>query len=253
MIPFLPMDSATLNIALAQFQRVSIVVAAVVGLILTARISLLLVTLGSSEGYGAVFKDAIIYFVAISIFPSLMRVLVDTTGGLALAISFEPSEQKTDLVGGYFEAVRSNLGVLSIFMDLGKLSVPYLASAVYSVLISILIAIGPIVILLATLLGGGGVMPYANSLIVLCLWPLTWNLLGALSAEVAKGFTGTSIGLFCFWIVVQALQILSPLFSIFLFKSLSAGEAFRRPLATYAAIKTFGASHIAKKQFRGRK
>lgn len=253
MTPFLPMDSAMLNVALAQFQRVSIVVATVVGLILTARISLQLVTLGSAENYGGVLKDAIIYFVAISLFPSLMRVVIDTTGGLALAISFEPPEQKTDLVSGYLNVVRNNLGMVSVIVDLGKMGAPYFAQAIYSVLLSILIAIGPVVILLATLLGGGGLMPYANSLLVLCLWPLTWNLLGALSVEVAKGFSGTSIGLFCFWIVVQLLQILSPLFSIFLFKSLSAGEAFRRPLATYAAIKSFGVSHVAKKTIRGGK
>lgn len=253
MTPFLPMDAAALSISLAHFQKVALVTSSVFGLVVVARFALLAVTLGSSQSYGTVLRDALIYLVAISVFPSLLRVVVDISGSLAMAISFEPTVVEEDAVNGYLEAVRSGLGFISVIFDLGRFGVVYVARAFYTLLLAILIAIGPVILMLSALIGGGGVMPYASSIGLLLLWPVTWNLLGSLAGEVSRSNGQSSLGIYCFWFVVQLLQLLSPLFSVFIFKSMAASEALKRPLSAALAVKTVGGSVVLRRFSKGRK
>jgi hypothetical protein len=247
------MDAATLSVSLGHFQKVALATSSVFGLVVMARFALLAVSLGSFQSYGAVLRDALIYLVAISIFPSLLRVVIDICGSLAMSISFEPTVVEEDTVNGYLEAVRSGLGFVSVIFDLGRFGVVYIARAIYTLLLAILIAIGPIVLMLSALVGGGGVMAYMNSIALLLLWPVTWNLLGSLAVEVSRSNGQSSLGIYCFWFVVQALQLLSPLFSVFIFKSMAASEALKRPLSAALAVKTAGGSMVLSRLSKRRK
>lgn len=243
MNPFLPMGASALEVALAQFGRVSAVVSGLIGVVIMARFVLLLVQVAGAESYGLVLKDAVVYFVAISLFPQLLKVFFEMTGGLALSIALKNPVAEPSVLMSAFE--NSLLSFAPKFLrDMGSL---YVAQAAYTLLLSILIAIAPVVIFLSVMVQGVGVAPYLGAIVTLSLWPLTWNLLGALAAEIQAGFPGSTLAQIALHFVVQLLQFFSPIFSVFLFRSLAPGEAFRRPLATVMALKSFGAAAAIKK------
>ena len=238
MNPFLPMEASVLSGALSQFGKVSTYVSSVVVLIVTAKFTFLLISVSPSERYGAVLKDLVTYFAVIGLFPLLMKALIQTTGDLALKLNFqEPKAQSATLIQ-YFKALEANVPSLIMFSDLGKLSILHISRAVYTVLISLLISIGPVICLTSIMISGSGVGAYLTALVTLSLWPVTWNLLGALANEIDRSSSMTTLGQFFFWLVVEMLQLLSPIFSSFLIKSLSAAEAFSRPMLAYTRVLT---------------
>ena len=238
MNPFLPMETSALSGALSQFGKVSGYVSGLVVLIVTAKFTFLLVTVSPSERYGAVLRDLVTYFAVIGIFPLLMKALIETTGELALRLNFqEPAEKSATLIQ-YFKALEASVPSLIMFSDLGKLSILHIARAIYTVLISLLISIGPVICLTSVMISGSGVGSYVTALVTLSLWPVTWNLLGALASEIDRSSSMTALGQFFFWLVVQMLQLVSPIFSSFLIKSLSTAEAFSRPILAYTKVVT---------------
>ena len=234
MNPFLPMEMSALESALSQFEKVSVYVSSVVVLIATAKITFLAITISPSEKYGAVLREIVLYFAVIGLFPLLMKALIQTTGELALRLNFEPQELESGTLASYFKSLETSVPALIIFSELGKLSILHIARAIYTVLISLLIAVGPVICLTSIMVSGSGVGSYVVALVTLALWPVTWNLLGALSGEIHRSMTMTSLGQFFFWNVVELLQLSSPIFSSFLLKSLSAGEAFSRPMLVFS-------------------
>lgn len=246
MTPFIPMDAGTLAVSIGHFQRVAGITSVLIGVILVSRIALLTVTFGTAQSYGAAFRDTLTYLVALSIFPALLRVAVDVAGSLALAISFETVNQQAGLIDSFFDSMKDGSGLLTIVIELGKYGVVYIARAIYTLLLAILIAIGPVVLLLSTLVNGSGVLVYFNAIGILLLWPVVWNLLGALAVEISKSNGQSSFGLYCFWFVVQLLQFLSPLFSVFIVRSLAPSEALKRPMNSVIAIKTIGQRAFSK-------
>lgn len=250
MNPFLPMDPNALEVALSQFSRVSLVVSGLVGTVMLGRFVLLLIQVAAAESYGAVLKDAVVYFVTISLFPRLLKAFFEMAGELALSIALKnPVPPPSTALMSAFD----NTFLLFFPKILREMGTLYLAQAIYTLLLSILIAIGPVVIFLAVLVQGAGVAGYLGTIITLSLWPLTWNLLGALSAEIDSGFSGSTLAQIAFHFVVQLLQLASPLFSVFLFRTLSAGEAFRRPIAAALAVKSMGVSAAVTFRKRGRR
>ncbi len=242
MSPFLPMSPVLLDTSLKEFSHVAGIISGLVGLIMVARFVLLLIQVSGSEEYAAVLRDALIFFISISLFPPLMRALVSTTSHLAFAIQFDSVEVKSGTLASYFKAIEDRIPLVGLVSDLGHSSVLHMARGAYSLLLSILIAIGPVVIFTARLIFANTLQPYVTSILILSLWPVTWNLLGSLALKISKGFESTSIGQFCFWLIVDILQLLSPIFSAYLFKNLASGEAIQRPLAFMKSVKSISPS-----------
>lgn len=246
MNPFLPMGSNALEVALLQFSRVAMIVSGLIGVVIIARFVLLLVQVASAESYGAVLKDAIVYFVAISLYPSVLKAFFEMTGGLALSIALKnPAPEPS----GLFAALDSTLisFLPKLLRDMGVL---YISQAIYTLLLSILIAIAPVLIFLSVMIQGAGVAAYVGALVTLSLWPVSWNLLGALAAEIQSGFPGSTVAQIAFHFVVQLLQMFSPIFSVFLFRSLAVGDALKKPVSAALAIRSLGASVVVRKRGR---
>ena len=250
MNPFLPMEPSALSSALSQFGHVSTVASSVVGLIVLAKLVFLLIIVSPAEKYGSVIRDVVTYFAVISVFPLLVTALIHTTGDIALQLNFQSAEPPPGTIGAYFQALESKMPFFMMFSDLGKLSVLHIARAIYTVLISLLIAIGPIVILTSVLINGSGVGSFVTALVTLSLWPVTWNLLGVLSTEIYRNSSMTSLGQFCFWLVVETLQLFSPIFSVFLLKSLATADAFNRPALVYSKVVNVVGKPIASRRMR---
>lgn len=240
MAAFMPINQAMLEAALGQFSKVSVVVTGLLGFIVVLRMTFLLLSLAAAEAYAEVLRDALIYLLAVSLFPSLVKVAVEITGSLAFAIDFSAPMREPNLVDRYLQALQPQLGIFGIAVELGGLGILHIARAIYSLLLSVLVAIGPVVVFMSVQITRSGLRSYITALLSLLLWPLCWNLMGALATEISRDLTATSLGSYCFWMVVSMLQILSPIFSVYLFHSLAAGEAFRRPIATLTAIRSAG-------------
>lgn len=246
-----PMDSVVLTAALAQFSKVSLVMSGIVGLTVIARFTFLVVTIASAEAYGHVLKGLVVYLVGISIFPKLLEVAVDITGSIALAIPLEAPPKETGVVERYLEVVQPQLGFIGVALDIGRFGIPHLAQAVYGLLLALLIAVGPVVLFVAALISGGGFQAYAISLLTLLLWPLCWNLFGALALELKAAASITSLGKYIYWFVVQILQLFSPLFTVMIFRNLSVGSAIQAPVKAVVMMKAV-ATAATSRQFLGR-
>lgn len=236
---FYPIDETTLDIALAQFSKVSGLLMTVVGTVMIARFVLVLIQVGDAGGYSTVLKDVVTYLIAINLYAPVLKIFMESLASLSSQIVVPEAEPPPGTLSAYFHLMEDKAPWISIMTDLGSSSVLHIAQAIYSVLLALLIAIAPVVIFIAILLHGVGVRGYVTAICALSLWPLTWNLLACLASETAKGSESTSLGQFCFWAVVHLLQLLSPIFSVFLFKTLATGEAFHKPTAAAQAALKF--------------
>jgi hypothetical protein len=82
---------------------------------------------------------------------------------------------------------------------------------------------------LSTMLGiTQGIGAYFMSFISLSMWPLLWNLLGLLGRELWPHLSTSPIAAVTFWIVIQILQVLSPVFCVILFVSLAPSQSLSR-------------------------
>lgn len=227
MNPMLPVDSVAIGSMLHHFQKTALVMTSLVALMITARITLSLI---SSEGvisYGSIFKDAVLYFALINLFPICFRYGIDILGGAALRFAFSiPNNTDEGSFKNAVSLLKDSSIILRVFSSVGPWLICHLAQTISTLLISILVAIGPVVIFMNTMLGfTRGISPYLSAVIGLCLWPLLWNLLGSLSVEIWPSFQETSLMQVVYWTCVSILQLLSPLFCIVLFKTLAPGAA----------------------------
>lgn len=241
MNPMLPFDSQIMGSILGHFQKSAVVTSALVALLFTARATLLLISNAPPASYGNLLKDTVLYFVLIGLFPQCFKLMNELIGGLALKFSWESTEQSTGFVSGAMDALKNSSVILSVLSSLGPWVICHFAQSVSTLLVSILVSMGPVVVLLNTMLDfNKGVSSYLVAILGLMLWPLLWNLLGSLSYEIWPSFQETSLMKVIFWVCVQLLQLVSPLFCVVLFSSYAPGRAITSATARIVSKISMG-------------
>lgn len=226
MTNFNPMNEVMLTAALGLFSKVSNFMSALVGMIFIMRITLLVIQVASARDYADVLSDTVKYLGITSLFPYLIRLIVDITSSLALKVSFVPLSEEQKSVQDFIHNLLGEYPLFQIFGSIGDLILNLFAQSIYTVLISLLLAIAPIVIFTSIMLNfTESVGAYFQTLIALCLWPILWNILGLLGRELFPLINDSPVSGVVFWIVVQFLQLFSPIFCFLLFKSLSPSQS----------------------------
>ena len=222
MSPFLPMNEAVLSGGLSLFSKVASILMGLVSLIFMMRLSYLVVKVSGPYEYGELFKDTVSFLALLSLYPILLKLIISVSGDLALKISFIPLEESQEVFHNFLKRLLPEYSMTAIAGRIGQYLVLGLASAIYSSLMSLLIASGPIFIFLSTLLGmSQGLRTYFGLILSLSLWPIMWNILGHLALHVGGQFKESPLSSVCFYFVILMLQFLSPLFSYGLFRSMS--------------------------------
>lgn len=255
MTPFLPMEPGLLESALAVFSRVAGLMTTLVGTAFLVRSVLLLISFAPAGDYASILRSVVIYFAGVSLFPSLLHVLMEVTGSLASAIPFPASEAPTGVLAESLGRISKSL-IFSGPAILHEMGILYLARAVYGILLALLIGIAPVVIFVAVLLQGAGLSAFLTAFVTLALWPVLWNILGALAFQISRDFEVTSLSRFLYWIVVYILQLFSPVFAVFLFKSFSVGAAMKAPLHFFVGASSLGMkprSEVPRRGLRSKK
>jgi hypothetical protein len=232
-----------LDAALSVFRKVSGVSSGFVATIFVARITLLVASVASVEAYGKLFKDIAFFFIAITLFPQVFKIVVSSVGTLSASVGSQAvaSGGGATATDELMLAMMAQMPILGFLVDVLPLSITYIAQSIFSIIIGLLCAIAP-VMFLSHLISGSlvGLQQFLSTLIILCLWPVLWNVLGLLRHELAPTISQTSLGSFCFAIVVQVLQLISPLVCMPLFKSGSLAQGISKA----AAIKTLVSKRI---------
>lgn len=243
---FQPMDGDLLKAALEQFSTVSRLMVGVVGSMLTIRFVIFIVSFASVENYASLLKTAALYLATISIFPEALSIFMRLMADLSSAIHAAGLASPEDDFTKYLNTFSGSISFFVLPATIRDMGVLYLAQSIYGLLLSLLIAIGPVVLFFSLIANGPGATQYFGAILLLSIWPLTWNLLEALSAEIAGGFESTSLAKFSYFLVISLLKLCSPIFSVFLFRSLSVGEAVKRPFKLVTATLSTSAGFMGR-------
>lgn len=222
MIPFLPMNEAVLNGSLALFSKVSTLIIGLVSVIFTMRVAFLVVRVSPASDYADLLKDTVIFLGFLGIYPILLKLIVFGIGDLATQVSYSPNESAQKSIQGFVDRMFMDFPILMVSGRIGDLIIGAFAQSIYTALISLFVATAPIFIFLTTMLNiQSGIKSYFHILIALSLWPLMWNILGQLALNVGNQFQDAPVSSLCFWLVIQGLQFLSPIFTFGLIKNMS--------------------------------
>lgn len=226
MNPLIPMNDAVLQAALTLFSKVSLILSGFVGMIFVMRICFLSIRIASPYEYAEVIGDTVKYFGITYLYPILVKLVVVLSGGLALSISYAPMTAAQSSIEEFMHKLFSEFVLFQVFGKIGDILMNLFTQSLYTVFISLLLAIAPVMIFFSTMLGlAQGVGAYFSSLISLCMWPVLWNLLGLLGRELWPLIGSSPVSSVVFWIVIQILQFFSPLFCVLLFRTLSPSQA----------------------------
>lgn len=219
---FIPISEVVLSSGLGLFTKVSAIVSGFVGVIFFMRIAFLVVKISPAQDYGKLIYDVVFYFGLISLFPMITKLIVFGIGSLASKISYLPPDQaQTDLTD-FADKLLSASPVLMVTIKASFHFIQAIAYSIYTALISLFIAAAPVFIFMSTILDvQNGLKSFFGMLISLSLWPVLWNLLGQLALTVGSQIHDSPISSVCFWVVILGLQLLSPLFTLSLFKNMS--------------------------------
>lgn len=219
---FMPISELVLSGGLSLFTKVSALVSGFVAVVFFMRMTFLVVKISPAQDYGKLIFDVVFYFGLLSLFPIFTKLIVFGIGDLAQKISYLPPEQaQSDLID-LADKLLSASPVLMITIKAGFHIIQAIAFSVYTSLISLFIAAAPVFIFLATILEMQiGLKLFFGMLISLSLWPVLWNILGQLAITVGAQIPQSPISSVCFWAVILVLQLLSPLFTLSLFKNMS--------------------------------
>ena len=240
MNPMYPINEVVLNASLNLFSKVSLIIGVLVSVLFTIRITFLLLKSAGGEEYGALVQDTGKYLVLVSLFPMIVRFILDASGGLATSLAFIPSDVANSQIENFFSNLFGDYAILRVFSSIGAAAVVIISQSAYSLFLAVLLAIAPVVILFSTMLGfSQGIGPYIMSLLSLCMWPVLWNLLGRLGMELWPFFATSPLSTACFWFLLLVVQLLSPLFSIFLFISLSPAQSVAKAVTMVGKGATF--------------
>lgn len=226
---FDPMNQVVLEASLGLFSKVSLMVTALVGLVFTMRLTFLVLRVASAYEYGALFGDTVKYLGLSQLFPYLVKLILSVASGLAAKVSFVAPSDVQMKIESFVREVFGEFVLFNVVGKIGDIAITLLCQSFYSVLLALLLAIAPIMLFLSTMLGiTQGIGAYFMSFISLSMWPLLWNLLGVLGRELWPHISSSPIAAVSFWIVIQILQVLSPVFCIVLFVSLAPSQSLSK-------------------------
>ncbi|WP_413578595.1 hypothetical protein ACLVWU_08665 [Bdellovibrio sp. HCB290] len=225
---FIPMDELLLTESLNLFSKVSLVVSSFVGAVFAMRAVMLQVRVASSAEYGELLTDLLAYFGLTALYPYLIKLLMNAIFEIALKIGAQSVISRVDKRETY-PMLKDLLGdwpVVEILAKIGDVTILALSQGFYSICIGLLIAIAPVVIFSSTVLKiSNGVKEYFQILIAMALWPVLWNVLGVLGDSFTQHLLTSPFRTLIFGFVIYSLQLLSPVFCMFLFKSMSSTGA----------------------------
>ncbi|MBS1972653.1 MAG: hypothetical protein JSU04_20260 [Bdellovibrionales bacterium] len=232
MNPLTPMNETMLQAALTLFSKVSVILSAFVGLIFVMRICFLSIRIANVYEYVEVIGDTVKYFGITYLYPIIVKLIVLATGGLALSISYAPMTAAQSSIEEFMRKLFSEIVLFQVFGKVGDILMNLFTQSIYTVFISLLLAIAPVMIFFSTMLGiSQGIGAYFSSLLSLCMWPVLWNLLGLLGRELWPNLSSSPVSSVVFWLVIQVLQLFSPLFCVLLFRTLSPSQAISKVIS----------------------
>lgn len=231
MIPMTPIHAEAIDVVLRYFQDVCFIMSALVAILFTARTLMTFLTFGNVGAYGELVTDALEYFVLISLFPPLFRITAEIIGDLSTRLYFQTSLIEPDIIS---TLILHNPYVLA-FVKLVPIAVNYIAQTLSVISVAVLVGVGPLLILLNTLLDfNRGTSLYFSSLLSFMLWPVVWNMLGLLAVDIWDSYKGSTFYGVIFWFVVVCVQIFSPFFCIYLLQTMKPDEAVGNKLSKYS-------------------
>lgn len=227
-----PMNEAVLGAALGLFSKVSLILSGLVAMAFLMRICFLAVRIANVYEYVDVIGDTVKYFGITAIFPTLVTLILKISGGLALSISYVPMAAAQSSIEEFMHKLFGGFVLLQIFGKIGDILMNLFTQSIYTIFISLLLAIAPVMIFFSTMLGlSQGVGAYFASLLSLSMWPVLWNLLGLLGRELWPHIANSPVSSVVFWVVIQILQFFSPVFCVLLFRSLSPSQAISKVIS----------------------
>ena len=208
------------------------------GLVLTAKLALGLISFSSVEEMMGHVKDAFLFFACLILFPELFRISVDVVGGLNGSLSKAAANIQVAESEMIFSKVLSFMEEFSIFsflVSLFPLSVTYLAESLSSLLLMMMVSVYPLLLLISFLVGSGvgsvggtsAMRTYYLGLLSILIWPVMWNLFEVMGQKIRGDFGGSEIKGIIFFLVLSILKLASPMISIFLFQSVSMEQGAR--------------------------
>ncbi|MFZ3231733.1 MAG: hypothetical protein WA160_16110 [Pseudobdellovibrio sp.] len=234
---FIPVSDVILSSGFSLFTKVSALMLGFVGVIFMIRIVSLQARLASVYEYGSLVKDTALYFALLSLFPYLIKLIYGISGSLAQKISFIPETAVQGKIDEFLSALFYQYQFMKIAAKIGDFLVINLAQGMYSIFTALLLSIAPIFIFMSTILGfEKGLGAYFSSIISISLWPVVWNLIGLLGKELFNSFDNSTLAVVVYWAIIHLLQFLSPLFCIFLLKSLSPSGAVTKVIGLGAKL-----------------
>jgi hypothetical protein len=229
MNPLMPMNEAVLIASLSLFTKVSVIMTGLVALLFTMRMVFLSLKASGSFEYGAVIGDTVRYLGLTVLFPTFIRLILDITAGLALKVSYVPLTAAQKQIELFSSQMFGEFVIFQVIGKVGDIFLMMLSQSFYTVLMALLLSIAPVMIFFSTMLGlSQGVGAYFMMFISFSMWPVLWNLLGLLGRELWPLLGNSPVSVVTFWIVIQVLQVLSPIVSVILFMSLSPSQALSK-------------------------
>lgn len=225
MTSFAPMSDVALSGGIALFAKVMAIITGLVSVIFIMRICYLVIKVSGPSDYGGVLKDTVTFLALGSLFPVILKLIIGSINSIAQKISYIEIEAGKSSFISFAENLVSDYPLFFIGAKLGHLFIQGISFTIYSVLISLLLAVGPIFIFLSTMLNmSSGLKIYFGLLVSLSLWPVLWNILSQLANHVGTQFDESPVMTFCLYVVIYGLQLISPIISYSIFKSMSFGS-----------------------------
>lgn len=232
MNPMFPMNQAVLEAAMLLFSKVSVVMVSLLTMGYVVRTSLAVTRVAPAFEYFEILKDAGLYLAMLSLYPMIVRMIMDLAEGIAVKIAFIPKEISNDSAQQFMDKFFGQYSVMAMLGSVAGFAFTGFASSLYTVFLSLLLAIAPIVLFLGVILGlSHGMRTYFASILSMCMWPILWNLLGKLGEEMHHHLARSPVSTIAFWTVIQLLQFLSPFLAVFLFRSLATASTAMKVLS----------------------
>lgn len=238
MTTFPPVDQMVLDAVLQTFSKVSTLVIGITGAVFVARAALLIIQVSAPSAYGDLLRDTIALLLALSVFPFVLKTVIQTSGELAGLIHFEAMSRSSGAIDQLFEEMGARLPFFGAMIGLGSITIQYLLKAVFSLLVGLLSVAAPLVFISGYVLGTGlGAQALGSSLIALSLWPVLWNTVGLLASMLWPSFQETSLASIVFSFTVLILQFASPFFCLAILRQMAPQAALRGAASLGSSIK----------------
>ena len=219
---FLPMSESIFSLSLVWFERISHLTYGLIGVFITIKFAFLIMQVSPAQSYFDSIKNAASYLGMTLAFPILAKLFVFGASDIADRIFKVASYPKFTGIAEYVEIIFGQFGLIMFVWKIIDLLVLNLAWAFHTVLLSVLIAIAPLIFFGCMMTDFNvGIKPFFTTFVALCAWPIVWNLLGQLGMTTLSNLNSTPLTSICFYFVFHLLQILSPIFCFSLLKNLN--------------------------------